>query len=268
MAPLIAELLPKHEHYVEAYAGSLAVLLAKPRSALETVNDLDHDLVTFWRCVRDHPAELSRLLEDTPHSHVEFDRAKPPYPDDITDLERARRLFVYLTQGHNSTMNSTGWRRQLNVRNASGGGVVTELDRFRARVHQATVRLERVQVECRPAVEVIERYGADPDSLIYADPPYLSETRNTEGGGYRYDMGKPDDHRDMAKALGACVGAVVVSGYRSPLYDELFAGWYTHEWPTETMNGSRGRKPTCEVLWSNRPLGGRQQLALFEGVAT
>ena len=97
LAPKIAALLPPHDHYVEPFAGSLAVLLAKEPSRAETVNDLDGDLVTFWRVLRDRPEELERVCALTPHSVEEFvaaaDRA------DCDELEAARRVFVVLTQG-------------------------------------------------------------------------------------------------------------------------------------------------------------------------
>jgi DNA adenine methylase len=76
----------------------LAVLLAKQPAKLETVNDLDRDLMTFWKVLRDRPAELVRLCALTPHSRAEHDAA---YGDlsGLDDLERARRVWVRLTQG-------------------------------------------------------------------------------------------------------------------------------------------------------------------------
>lgn len=76
IGPLIAQLLPPHEHYVEPFAGSLAVLLAKKPSPHETVNDLDDMLMTFWRVLRDRPADLERVCGLTPHSRAEFTAAK------------------------------------------------------------------------------------------------------------------------------------------------------------------------------------------------
>ncbi len=65
LAARIVELLPPHEHYVEPFAGSLAVLLAKPLSRMETVNDLDGDIMTFWRVLRDRPEELILIADKT-----------------------------------------------------------------------------------------------------------------------------------------------------------------------------------------------------------
>ncbi|MPZ66778.1 MAG: hypothetical protein GEU83_15145 [Pseudonocardiaceae bacterium] len=97
LAPKVVRLLPDHEHYVEPFAGSLAVLLAKPPTGMETVNDLDGDLMTFWRVLRDRPGELTRSCALTPHARAEhqggYDR------DGCDDLETARRVWVMLTQG-------------------------------------------------------------------------------------------------------------------------------------------------------------------------
>src|SRR5690606_27445667 len=91
LADKIVQLLPEHDHYVEPFAGSLAVLLAKPRSAMETVNDLDGDLMTFWRVLRDRPEDLARVCSLTPHSRAEHQAAYDLGVAD--DLERARRVW-------------------------------------------------------------------------------------------------------------------------------------------------------------------------------
>src|SRR5690625_4153363 len=89
LAGSIIDLLPPHEHYVEPFGGSLAVLLTKPRSRMETVNDLDGDLQTFWRVLRDQSSELARVCTLTPHSRAEYTAAFDR-PSDLPDLERAR----------------------------------------------------------------------------------------------------------------------------------------------------------------------------------
>src|SRR5699024_6772243 len=107
LAPQIAALLPTHDHYVEPFAGSLAVLLAKTPSRAETVNDLDGDLMTFWRVLRDRPTEFERVCALTPHSRAELVVAADLDVED--DLERARRVFVRLTQSRSHSMKQTGW---------------------------------------------------------------------------------------------------------------------------------------------------------------
>jgi DNA adenine methylase len=267
MAPTIAALLPPHRHYVELFAGSLAVLLAKPASEVETVNDLDGEVVNYWRVLRDHPVELERLCEMTPHSRAEFELSEPPYPRGLTDIERARRFFVHLTQGKmHTTRPKTGWRHTRG-RERLGRSYRADITRFYERIDGATRRIRDVQIECLPALDLIARYGGDPDVLLYADPPYLGETRSQKKArptdGHRHDMPTADDHGLLLMELLDCRASVVISGWRNPLYNRLLSGWHIEEVPQQSAIGGAG-KPTCEIIWSNRPLGGRSQLSLFE----
>jgi len=95
-----------------------------------------------------------------------------------------------------------------------------------------------------------------------ADPyfPYLGDTRTRSTGGYYREMSGEPEHRELAAALAGCRAAVVLSGYHSPLYDALYAGWYRYECRTTTGNAV-GDKSRVEVIWSNRPLipGGRAE---------
>ncbi|WP_234425557.1 DNA adenine methylase [Streptomyces kebangsaanensis] len=100
-------LLPPHEHYVEPFAGGLSVLLAKQPSRMETVSDLDAELMTFWRALRDRPTELIRACALTPHSRAELAATWDPTND---ELELARRIWCRLAQGRSGTLRNTGWR--------------------------------------------------------------------------------------------------------------------------------------------------------------
>jgi DNA adenine methylase len=248
IGPQIAALLPAHEHYVEPYAGSLAVLLAKRPSRMETVNDLDHDLMVFWRILRDRPAELERVCALTPHSRAEHDAAYGNLAD-LDDLERARRVWVLLSQGRGGTLRRTGWRFYVNPA-GSTTSMPGYLEAYRTRMAAAAERLSAVSLECRPALELIAAYGAQPDVLLYVDPPYLGSTR---ARNYRVEMGSDAEHLELAAALNDCAAAVVLSGYDSDLYLEAYAGWHRHEIQTATGQANQWSART-EVLWSNRPM--------------
>ena len=243
MAPAIAELLPEHEHYVEPFAGSLAVLLAKRPSRQETVNDLDRDLVTFWRVLRDHPEEFQRRAALTPHSREELATAADlEVPD---NLERARRVWVRLTQSRSHSMKQTGWKY---VRTSGYGA--RDLDTFVSRMGPIAERLRRVSLESRDALAVIRDYGSESSVCLYVDPPYLGSTRATN---YRVEMTADDAHVALADALNECKASVVLSGYDAPLYADLFNGWHRLDLQgATTLSGDTDR---VEVLWSNRPLG-------------
>lgn len=245
LAPQIAALLPKHEHYVEPFAGSLAVLLAKEPSRAETVNDLDGDLVTFWRVLRDRTDDLEHACALTPHSRAELAMAADlEVPNDV---ERARRVFVRLTQSRSHSMKQTGWWYRKAPAGHSPADYVTS---YRSRLSDAAERLSSVALESRDAMDVIRDYGTEPTVCLYVDPPYLGSTRATN---YRVEMLDDDAHRTFADALNECKASVVLSGYDSPLYAELFEGWHRVDLsaPT-TLSGDTDR---VEVLWSNRPIG-------------
>jgi len=249
LAPRIAELLPPHDHYVEPFAGSLAVLLAKTPSKAETVNDLDGDLVHFWRVLREQPDELARQAMLTPHSRQEYETSKNL--DDSDGIERARRVWVRLTQGRSHSMAPTGWWMGRAL-----GRFVTipdTIEAFAARFAPVGQRLRGVTIENRDAIEMVNDYGAEPTVCIYADPPYLGSTR---AANYRHEMLEDSLHVKLADALRNCKASVVLSGYASPLYEELYPGWHRMELKAPTALS--GRAAENEVLWSNVPLGIQQ----------
>ena len=254
IAPKIAGLLPSHEHYIEPFAGSLAVLLAKPRSKIETVNDLDEDLMTFWRVLREQPEELERHARLTPYSRKELNNASQELSH-LDDMERARRVWVRLSQGRRNSMSrNQGWRSAK----AAGVGMSrpTYLETFANRFEAVAERIAGVTLESMDAIEMIQYYGGDPSVCIYADPPYLGSIRST---GYEVEMLENDMHVKLADVLNKCEASIVLSGYASSLYEELYKGWHRMEMKAPPNLSSK--KSPNEVLWSNVPLG--DQTSLF-----
>jgi DNA adenine methylase len=253
MAKRIAHLLPEHRHYVEPFAGSLAVLLAKAPALFETVNDLDGHLMTFWRVLRDRPEDLTRVCALTPHSRAEHQAA---YDFDVADeLERARRVWVCLTQGRGNTLRKTGWRHFQDPGRRGPTSMPDYLASYTERMRHAAGRIANVSLENRDALDVITDYGRHDEVLIYADPPYLGSTRSSRQ--YLVEMSHEDEHRALAEALSACKATVVLSGYHSPLYAELYDGWHVVEFTAYTGQGNHSQERNdrrTEVLWSNRPV--------------
>jgi DNA adenine methylase len=261
IASQIASLLPAHRHYVEPFAGSLAVLLAKPASRIETVNDLDHDLMTFWRVMRDRPHDLAHVCALTPHSRAEYAHCRRTAPA-VGELEAARRVWVLLTQGRARSLRASkaGWRFYTSAA-GTYTGMVGQLDGYLTRIAPAAARLRQVSLECRPALDIIAAYGQHADTLLYVDPPYLRSTRTSLG--YQHEMPTDTEHRQLADALHAAHAAVVLSGYPSTLYDHLYADWHHTIIPTGTGNGGTWTARS-EALWSNRPL--TRQTGLFDDI--
>jgi DNA adenine methylase len=249
LAPKIAACFPPHGHYVEPFCGSLSVLLAKRPSPHETVSDLDRALMTFWRVLRDRPADLARVCALTPHSLAEWQDAEDvDTPGD--ELEQARRVWVRLTQGRAGRFERTGWRHYVHP--AGNHGMPEYLAGYVERIAAAAERLHHVSLECKPALELIAWYGRSPDVLLYVDPPYLGSTR--AGSAYRHEMTADQDHTELAVALRSVQASVVVSGYPSALYDlELYPDWHRMEIPSGTGQNAGEWANRTEVLWCNRP---------------
>lgn len=261
IGPAIAKLLPEHVHYIEPFCGSLAVLLAKTPSAHETVNDLDGELMTFWRVLRDQPANLARLCALTPHARAEQQAAYEAAED---DLDVSRRVFVRLTQGRAGTLRQTGWRHYVNGSSSPNFSMASYLASYVDRIAPAAARLAKVSLESLPALDVISKYGTHESNLLYLDPPYVGSTRTRSWDGYQHEMRGEADHRELAEALHAARAAVVISGYPSDLYDrDLYAGWDRHTFASGTGQGD-GWGNRTEVIWSNRPLGAQPQLEFEE----
>ena len=263
LGPWIASLLPTHRTYVEPFCGSAAVLFAKPPSPTEVINDSDGDLVCFFRVLRDHGPKLSRSLALTPYARAELGAADLDTAG-LDELERARRVFVRLNMSISRTLGRQ--RGFAAAYNTNGADHARKFASLVEHLPAATERLRRVIIEDRAAVEVIAKYGAA-NAVIYCDPPYLDGTRSAgakrRGADYQVEYATEAEHRELARALHATPAAVLISGYPSALYAELYdqAGWWRVERlvdkPSSLTSGGRATH-AMEVVWSNRPLS--QQL--------
>lgn len=260
LASRIVAVLPEHEHYCEPFAGGMSVLLAKRPSTMETVNDLDGRLMTFWRVLRERPEDLARACALTPHSRAEYlevledvDAADPHREDSHDELEVARRVWVRLSQGRGGTQRRTGWRNYV-VPRGSSIGMPGYLEAYVDRMAPAAARLANVSLECRPALDLIEQYGDVAEGMVlYVDPPYLGSVRS--GRNYLVEMSGEAEHLELIEALLRCRAQVVLSGYDSPLYLEAFRAWDRLTFRATTNGDATGaRADRTEVLWSNRSL--------------
>jgi DNA adenine methylase len=259
LARRIVALMPGHKCYVEPYGGAASVLLAKSPSPVEVYNDLNGEVVNFFRVLRERLPELQVLLHFTPYARGEYVACLEDCDD---PLEMARRTYVRQHMTYAAVQQQRGPRRWKASRTVSAGGMAKAVHAFRAgivRLAAVAERFSRVQIECLPALEVIKRYDG-PDTLFYCDPPYPTGARVASGArAYTLEM-TDDDHRELADVLRAVRGKVLLSGYRCPLYDGLYRDWWRVELPTVAWAGRRtcgaGRTGRVEVVWANFPIGG------------
>ena len=257
IAKKIVQYFPEHIHYVEPYCGSMAVLLEKPVSRAETMNDLDQDVVNFWRVLREHPKELEERCMLTPHSRAEQQNARS-IKDCQDPIERARLFWVLVTQGRSGRYyHQSGWRHYKNAAGRPSGfsNTAKMLRGYVDRFGPVLDRIKNISLECRPAQEVIQEYGRFDRTLLYLDPPYLLSTRNGRLA-YKHEM-RDQDHKDMLDLILACKSNVVLSGYCNPLYNDALKQWERVEIQAYSGNADTNRSIRTEVLWANFELKDR-----------
>lgn len=243
-------LLPTCHHYCEPFAGSAAVLLNRPPAPVETYNDLDGEVANFFRVLRDNKAELVEKIGLTPFSREEFAAACTVDPA-VGPVERARRFYVRARQVRTGLAQTASLGRWANCKDTSRAGMSGVVSRWLGGVEalpEIADRLLRVQVENRPALDVIRLYDA-PGTFFYCDPPYIHSTRG-DAKAYQHEM-TDADHRALARALNAVQGRVAVSNYDCELMAGLYPApqWRKHVSPARTIHSTKDMR--VEVLWTN-----------------
>jgi DNA adenine methylase len=250
LAPWIISHFPPHRVYVEPYGGAGSVLMRKPRAQGEMVNDLDGEIVSLFRVLRD-PAqarELERLVHLTPYSRSEYEAAYLAASDPI---EQARRTLLKSFAGFGSDGLTATWTTGFrdNLARQNSGSPANDWANFPEAIAAMTERLRGVVIENRPALQLIKKHDSS-DALLYCDPPYPHATRPglvKRKHSYRFEM-SDDEHRELGATLREVKGMVVLSGYACALYDEeLFPEWHR----VTRGHYADGAQQRTEVLWIN-----------------
>lgn len=262
LAPWIISHFPSHRIYVEPYGGGASVLLRKPRSYAEVYNDLDGEIVNVFKVARDRGLELREQLKLTPFSREDFEIAFSHIDD---PLEQARRTISRSFMGFGSaaaTMNkntrgrsTTGFRANSN---RSGTTPAHDWKNYGEAFDELIERLKGIVIENRPGIQVMQSHDS-PETLHYVDPPYVTSTRDDKRADYRHEM-TDEDHIELSAFLKTLKGSVILSGYKSPLYNDLYSEWQFFDKATY----ADGAKKRTERLWLSP---GIKETSLFSGAA-
>jgi DNA adenine methylase len=242
-------LLPSCHHYCEPFGGSAAVLLNREPSPVETYNDLDGEVTTFFRVLRNDREKLIQSIGLTPFSREEFFIACSVNGHKISDFERARRFFIRARQVRTGLAQTASIGRWANCKNTTRAGMSGVVSRWLGSVEMLphiAERLLRVQIENRPALEVVRLYDSK-ETLLYCDPPYPHESRG-DSKAYGNEMTNAE-HADLARTLRKIKGKAAVSGYRCDLTDTLFKDFKRHDAPAKMCHSVK--KSRQEALWVN-----------------
>ncbi len=258
LASWIIKQFPPHIAYVEPFAGGANVLFSKAPSTIEVINDLDDEVINFFQVLRDKPEFLMLQLTLTPFSRQELERAYEPTSDPI---EKARRYYIRTRQGFgmgaSSTFRDTGWRFQAN--NNRGTSLIKEWNNLDS-LWGAAMRLKQVQIDKDDALAVIQRFDRT-TTLFYIDPPYLKSTRSGREL-YSHEM-SDEQHIALADVLHSIEGMVLLSGYASPMYADLYGDWRMISKTTKT----NGNGAATECLWISPKADALEHYPLFAASA-
>lgn len=258
IAGKLAILVPEHHSYLEPYFGSGALLFHKPPSAIETVNDLDSEVVNLFRCIQKDSERLSRLVMTTPYSREAYDRQFTAAPEELyaSDFQKAAGFLIRCWQGYGYRTGGAkvGWRNDVQGRERAYA--LRDWYRLPERIIDITERLRMVQIENRPALEVIKRFDYG-NVFIYLDPPYLIGTRSGGRKQYRHEM-TDVEHEDLLKVLVSLRAKVMVSGYESDMYNDYLSGWQKMHFNSCAEQG----KPRTETVWMNYSM--EQQMTIYD----
>lgn len=213
-------------HLVDVFGGSFAVSLNYRGNVIKTANDLNSDIVNFFRVLRDHEEALVRLLMLTPVAEEEYracwERSEDP-------VEQARRFYVRVRQsffGLGAQRKNKGFHMAKTQVNCQGGEAVSRWNNAIRKLHEvANILRENFQILNCDYNELFARLDF-PNALMYLDPPYVPETRASKND-YRFDFTERDHVELLSRAL-TLQSYTMISGYANPLYREIleeYAGW-------------------------------------------
>lgn len=254
IAKWIISHFPEHHSYLEPFFGSGAVLFNKARSNIETVNDLDGNVVNLFEWIRNDPEKLAHEIHYTPYARQVYEDAYATTPED--SLQKAVNFYIRLNMGHGfrTTGEKVGWKNDVQGREKSYASM--NWVNLPGKILEAAERLRGVQIENRPAVELMERFNY-PNVLVYLDPPYVLCSRSEKRKQYQHEM-SDRDHEELLKTAKLHQGPVLISGYDSELYNTELKDWYREEITCYSQIHSKKK----EVLWMNfEPV---KQMELFD----
>lgn len=237
----VTSFFPQHHSYVEPFFGSGAVLFNKKPSNIETVNDIDGEVVNLFECIKQDPEKLAKIIYLTPYSRDVFEDAYQIRTRD--KYEKASAFMVRCDMGHGfrTTGEKVGFK--MDVQGRESAYAVKHWNQVPNLIMECASRLKEVQIENRDAVNVIERFNHS-NVLIYLDPPYMLETRH--GKQYRHEMNNAD-HKNLLDVIVNHKAKIIISGYPSKFYDNALKGWHkeTH------ISRNQRNKQVKEVIWMN-----------------
>jgi DNA adenine methylase len=235
----------KFDRYVEVFGGSAAILLKKEPSKVEVYNDIDSNIVNFWRVLQDpiKAEKLRRLLKFTPYSREEWKLAFAKSDDDVINAQRLL-IRAHLSFSSRSVFGINGGFQRSEPRTNSFGVIADGL------VPLVCKRLKKVVLENTSFEDILSYYDKD-TTFFYVDPPYFSEERTCKTSKYANEVNEAG-HHNLVEMLLDAKAYVAISGYRNKLYKKFDKyDWNVYSKKAYTQSVKNNNHHRTEVLWTN-----------------
>lgn len=248
MRKAIIDILPSHTCYVEVFGGAAWVLFGKPPSDVEVLNDIDQELITFFRVIKKQPEEFLKSFDLELVSRAEFRRLASLDTKKLDDMERAHRFYYLIMAGWGGELNYP--RFQTSIQDGGHGNrLIGALETLRSRIEPIHERLKTVIIENLDWKECMDRYDRE-GTVMYLDPPYPEN-----GVNYFHNMRDWREHEDLTERLMRTRCKWIVSSYDSPKVHELFKGYkFSYVTSASGMKAKKNGKENVqnrEVLVTN-----------------
>jgi DNA adenine methylase len=247
LANTITQIIPAHKLYCEPFIGGAAIFFAKKPSSVEVINDVNSELINFYKTVQNDFVSLEKEIRITLHSRDLFRKASVIYnnPDMFNEIKRAWAVWCLASQGFAGMLDGS-WGYDVQ-KNTTTKKISNKRESF---TEDLAIRLQNVQIECTDAIRIINSRD-NKDAFFYCDPPYF----NSDCG--HYDGYSIDDFERLLTTLSKIEGKFLLSSYPSPILTKYAKskGWYQHEIKQKVSvannNSSKPPKVKTEVLTAN-----------------
>lgn len=228
----------------EAFAGTAVLTLNKPRHELESINDVDGELINFMHQLRDNRESLVNAVKFTPYAR---DELKTAYEPALHPIERARRFYVRQMQSRNPADQNPNWKRQFSPIDKNGRQMSAQAKRFMNTDHLVEYgeRLRGVQIENKNAVEFLKKFDHE-RALHFIDPPFMPITRENKDGLYRFEM-TDEQHHNLLSTIIHLSGFSIVRHYKCEKYDDMLFSFSRFDFPDKRIDGDKTKTESLYI---------------------
>ena len=217
LLPLLLELIPAHEKYVEIFGGGCTLLFNKNISKFEVYNDVNRNLTNLFKVIRDRTEEFKEQLKFLPQNRALFQDFKRELIKETDDLQKALKFYYLLTYSFSGVTH----RYSFVVKESSKIKSAPSVDWF-------AQRLRNVVIENLDFAELIEKYDS-PQTFFFLDPPY-ADIEDL----YEFSF-KDDDHVRLFETLRKIKGHFLMTYNDHPFIDLLYRNYFKFTYDTPMM---------------------------------